>query len=130
MPSSATRSKDLLNAIKQMAPEEFDTFLDEALHVRQQGRAATLSAAETKLIKRINCGLPLDLCERYAQLTELRKKGVLTKGEHQELLRLSDEAESRDCDRAEALVALAKLRGLPLRTLMKQMAIKAPPTRG
>jgi hypothetical protein len=65
----------LLIAIKQMAPVEFDAFLEEALHVRQQARSTTLSAAETTLIKRINRGLPLDLCERYAQLTELRKRG-------------------------------------------------------
>ena len=74
MPTIAANGKHLLDAVKQMAPEEFDAFIDEALSVRTQAKSAILSAAETKLIKRINRGLPSRLSKRYAQLSALRDK--------------------------------------------------------
>ena len=129
MPSSALNGKDLLDVVKEMAPKDFDAFIEEALSLRRPQRA-TLSAQETKLIRQINRGLPLELRRRCAQLTGRLRKGNLTSEEHKELLRLTHEAESRGADRAAALVALANLRRLPVRTLMKQMGIKAPPVRG
>jgi hypothetical protein len=113
-----------------MAPEEFDAFIERALSLRTERRESRLSAKETRLIERINRGLPEELCKRYAQLAGRRKKGSLTAREHAELLELTHQAESRDADRAAALVELAKLRRLPVRALMKQMGIQAPPVHG
>lgn len=129
MPTAARNGKDLLDAVKQMPPEDFDAFIEEALSLRKPPRT-TLSAQETKLIKQINRGLPVELRKRCSQLAGRQKKGILTATEHEELLKLTHEAENRDADRAAALVELAKLRRLPVRTLMKQMGIKAPPIHG
>lgn len=129
MPTTARKGKDLLDAIKQMPPAEFDALIDEALSLRRSPRP-TLSAQETKLIKQINRGLPPELRRRCALLTGRQKKGTLSAAAREELLRLTHEAESYDVDRAAALVELAKLRRLPVRTLMKQMGIKAPPIHG
>jgi hypothetical protein len=126
MPTTARNGQDMLDAVKQMPPEDFEAFIAAALSLRRPA-LATLSAQETKLIKQINRGLPLELRKRCAQLRGRQKKGILAAEEHGELLRLTHEAESRDADRAAALVELAKLRRLPVRTLMKQMGIKAPP---
>jgi hypothetical protein len=117
---------NLLDAVKEMSPSEFDAFIDEALSVRRRKRPATLSPQETKLIERINRGLPVDLSKRYAQLVGRRKKRRLTEEEHRELLQLTHEAESRDADRAAALLELSKIRRVPLRVLMKQMGIGTP----
>ena len=130
MPTIEVNGQNLLNVVKQMAPEEFDTFLEKAFSVRPQTLPTTLSAEETKLIKRINRGLPLEFSKHYDHLIGRRKKGSLTAEEHQELLQLTHEAESRDADRAAALLELAKVHRLPVRTLMKQMGIQAPAIHG
>jgi hypothetical protein len=124
------KSPDLLKAVELMGPEEFDTFIEQALSLHARPKAVTLSAAETKLIKRINRGLPNDLSSRYAQLLRKRKQGALSDDDHRELLKLTHEMESRDADRAAALLELAGVRRVPIRFLMKQMGIKAAPVHG
>jgi hypothetical protein len=130
MPSTVTNGKQLLTVVKQMEPEEFDAFLEEALASRPRHTGATLSARETKLIQRINRGMPAALSERYDQLRARLRKGALKKAEHEELLRLTHDAETRDADRATALAELAKLRRVPVRFLMKQMGITTPAIHG
>jgi hypothetical protein len=125
-----TTADNLLDAVKQMAPEEFDAFLELAFSVRPRAVRTTLSAAETKLIQRINRGLTAEVSERYAHLVKRRKKGILTPDEHRELLDLTHKAESQDADRAAALLKLAKLRHVPVRVLMKQMGITTPAIHG
>lgn len=126
MPTTELNGKHLLNAVKRMPQEEFDAFLEEALSVRPRTTAPTLSAQETRLIKRISRGLPEELLKRHAHLRGRRKKGTLTTEEHKELVKLTHESESQDADRAAALLELAKLRRVPVRILMKQMGIQTP----
>lgn len=121
---------DLLKAVKQLGPDELDAFLEQALSLRGRHKAATLSAQESRLIKRINRGLSEEFRNRYAQLVQKRKRRSLTDGEHTELLQLTHEAETRDMERAAALWELAKLRRVPVRTLMKHMGIKAAAIEG
>jgi hypothetical protein len=130
MPTIEISSPALLEAVRQLGPEELEVFLEQALSLRNRPRRATLTAAESKLIKRINRGLPDEVRRRYARLSQRRKKGALTDSEHAELLTLTHEVESRDAERAEALLKLAKLRRVPIRMLMRQMGIKAAPLHG
>ena len=130
MPTIEVSGPELLKAVQQLAPEELDAFLEKALLLRNQPTADKLSAEESRLIKRINRGLPEAVCSRYARLSQKRKKASLSDKEHAELLKLTHEFESRDADRAEALLALANLRRIPIRLLMKQMGIKAAPVNG
>jgi hypothetical protein len=130
MPTISENRKDLLAAVKQMAPEEFDAFIEKAFAIRRSTRAARLSAEETKLIEFINCGLPVPLSKRYAELSSLRKATQLSERQHEELLRLTHEAETCDAERAAALLKLSKLRRVPVRTLMKQMGIRTPAIHG
>src|ERR1700724_2084182 len=88
MATTETKAKKLLDAVRQMTPDEFDAFIDQALSVRARPRAATLSAEETKLLSRINSGLPAQLSKRHDQLAARRKKGTLSAQEHQEPLML------------------------------------------
>ena len=130
MPTIEISGQNLLDAVKQMAPEEFDAFIERAISLRSQPTASKLSAHETKLISRINRGLPEELSKRYGHLRQRLKKKLLTSYEHQELLELTREAETSDADRAAALLELAKVRRMPLRILMKQMGIQPPPAHG
>ena len=130
MPTIEVTGQNLLDAVKQMTPEEFDAFIERAVSLRVQAKPSLLTPAETELIKRINRGLPAEVSKRSAQLTQRRKKRILTADEHRELLELTRAAESLDADRAAALLDLAKLRRVPLRLLMKQMGIKPQPVHG
>jgi hypothetical protein len=121
---------ELLKAVQQLAPEELDAFLEKALLLRSQPRADKLSAEESRLIQRINRGLPEAVFDRYSRLSQKRKKKSLSAKEQGELLKLTHELESRDADRAAALLELASLRQIPIRLLMKQMGIKAAPPNG
>ena len=121
---------DLLKAVQQLGPEEFDAFLAQALLLRSPSKAGRLSPAESRLIRQINRGLSESTSSRYAQLIQKRKKKQLTKEELSELLQLTLEVETLDAERAAALVELARLQRVPLRKLMQQMGIKAAPIHG
>jgi hypothetical protein len=121
---------ELLKAVQKLGPEELDAFLEEALLLRSQPRADKLSAEESRLIQRFNRGLPEATSSRYARLSQKRKKKALSDKEQGELLKLTHELESRDAERAAALLELANLRRVPIRLLMKQMGIKAAPLYG
>jgi hypothetical protein len=121
---------ELLKAVQRLAPEEFDTFLEQALALRQSSKPATLTARESRLLERINRGIPAEVSRRYAELARKRQRRKLTPDEHRELLALTHEIETRDTERAAALVQLAKARRVPVRTLMKELGIQAGPVRG
>jgi hypothetical protein len=123
MPTIEVSADDLLNAVKQMSPDEFNTFIDKAVALRARSSSGKLSAAEQRLVERINRGLPNTTAKRYNLLIRRRRKQRLTPVEHEELLRLTHEAESQDVDRVAALAELAELRGVPLRVVMKQLVL-------
>lgn len=122
--------RDLLDAVTKLPPEELDALIEQAVSLRKASRVRKLSAMETVLIRRINRGLPAKLNERYQRLAARLAKGTITPTEHDELLRLTHEAESCDVDRAAALVELAELRRVPVRVLMNELGIEAAPIHG
>ncbi|HEY2251395.1 MAG TPA: hypothetical protein VGH74_10060 [Planctomycetaceae bacterium] len=121
---------ELLKAVQRLGPEEFDAFLEQALLLRRHAKADKLSPVESRLIKRINRGLPQSLSRRYAQLAHKRKAKTLSQDELAELLKLTHDVENLDAERAAALLELATLRQVPIRMLMRQMGIKAAPVHG
>lgn len=130
MPTIEVSQHDLLEAVKQMPLAEFDALIEKAMQSRAPAGSTRLSAEETLLLERINRSLPIELSKRTATLIRKRQKNALTEAEHEELLKLTHEAETRDADRAAALLELANLRRMSLRALMKQMGIKAQPIHG
>ena len=130
MPAAEVTDREILDRVRQMPPCEFDAFIEHALSLRAKPVTTTLSPEATKLVRRINRGLPDGVRQRYARLVGRRKKGTLTADEHQELLHLTHEVETRDADRAAAIVKLAKLRSIPVRSLIEQMGINPRPIHG
>ena len=108
-----------------MEASEFESFVQQAMALRGEQTSTTLSPAETALVQRINRGLPLDVRTQYSALVKRRNRNLLTPEEHDELIKLTQQAEIQDADRAAALVELAKRRRIPVKTLMKQMRIQA-----
>jgi hypothetical protein len=130
MSTATLDSRQMLEELRKMRPEEFDAFFEQALLLRQKRPKGVLSADETELVQRINRGLPPKLEARFDRLTSKRRRSRLTPSERKELLSITDVAETLDAERALALAELAKLRKIPIRVLMAEMGIKAPAIHG
>jgi hypothetical protein len=114
---------DLIQAVDQLTPGELDTILRHVLTLRARRRVRSPSAAETTLLQRINQGLPREQQERYQALLDRRNARTLTQEEHEELLRLTDQVEQAEADRAAALVELAQLRQVSVDHLLRELGI-------
>ncbi|WP_050988010.1 hypothetical protein [Thiothrix nivea] len=79
---------------------------------------------------RINVGLPSARQQRFAELDQKRQGESLTDEEHQELLALIELMEQQNVERIQNLSELAKLRQVPLTTLMQDLGIRTPPAAG
>lgn len=117
--------EELLKAIDQLTSTDLERFFVQVLALRAQRNAPALRPEESDLLQKINQGLPLDLRDRYEALIGRRRSGALTPDEHDELLRLTDQVEALQAERAENLARLARLRGVPLATLLDSLGIHA-----
>jgi hypothetical protein len=116
-------AEDLLQAVGQLESAELNRFVARVLALRAQRDAHSLTASETELLRRINQGLPQPLRARYRELIDKRRAETLTPEEHAELLRLTDQVEIADAERAQALVDLARLRQKSLAAVMHELGI-------
>ena len=82
-----------------------------------------LSAVEADLLQRINLGLPPDFWSAYRALLRRRDEGTLTPEEQASLVEMSDRVEEANARRMTALATLAKLRGIGLETLMRDLGV-------
>jgi hypothetical protein len=105
---------ELLQAVDRLNEPDLDQLVDRVLLLRAKRKNNILSAAETELLLHINQGIPIDLHEQYQALKKKQDAEILTDGEDEELLELSDRIEILAAERAELLVKLAQLRQVPL----------------
>lgn len=75
---------------------------------------------EEALLQIIQRRLPPDDQTRLAYLRQRNETGEITEAEHQELLAYVDRVEHQDAQRAEALIELARLRKVDLKTLLNE----------
>ena len=130
MPAIQVRSQvsldELLNGIAQLETPELEHFIAQALTLRAKRIAPSLRHGETRLLQKINRGLPPNVQQRYNELTAKRRAETLTSEEHQELLTLIDRIERADAGRVQALTKLAQLRNVSVMTLMVELGIRPP----
>lgn len=81
---------------------------------------ATSKSQEEVLVQIIQRRLPEDDQTRLTYLRQQNESGEITEAEHQELLAYVDQVELEDAERAEALIQLAKIRGVDLQTLVSE----------
>lgn len=115
----------LLDSARQFTPTEFQEFVSGVLTLRAASVAPVAPARESELLLRINEGLPEDLARRLESLQAKRDAEALSDEEHQELIRLSDEAEKKEVSRLEALAELSAFRGMRLPETMSQLGLAA-----
>ncbi len=125
-PSDRLSSEQIISAVGHLSLPELEKVFDHVLQLQAERKATHLSAAESALLVRINKGLPSELRNRIAALRAKREDGSIGESEYEELTRLTDKAEETHADRLGALVELAKLRGMSLSQLMKQLGIQFP----
>lgn len=121
---SEASTDDLLDALAQLPTEELTRFAERVASLRAERVAPHVAHDEAVLLQRIGRGLPEGTRRRYGELLTNRDDARLTAAEHAELLRLTDEVELLDAERAEAFVALARLRGVSLPALMQSLGIQ------
>ncbi len=115
---------DLLKAVDQLEATELTQFVSRVLKLRARRLAPSVRQPEEGLLRRINEGLPPADRERYRELLGKRREETLAPEEHAELLRLTDQVELREADRAQALIELAQVRQVPLGKLMDDLGIR------
>jgi hypothetical protein len=115
---------DLIRAVDQFSPGELDDFVRRVLVLRARRQVRSLPAAEAGLLQRINQGLTSEQQARYRALIDRRDARTLTAQEHEELLRLTDQMEQAEADRAAALVELAQLRQVSVAQLLRDLGIQ------
>jgi ATP-dependent exoDNAse (exonuclease V) beta subunit len=75
---------------------------------------------EQALLHKIQQKLAPEEQTRLAYLRQQNEREVITASEHQELLTYIDRIEQQDAERAEALIQLAQIRKVDLKSLMAQ----------
>ena len=97
---------------------------------QSQSAPPHMGVRESELLKEINRGLPPEIWQRYDELVAERRDETLTESEHRELLALGDQIEAAHVHRIALLAELARLRGVELDALMKQLGIGPRKTGG
>jgi len=117
---------ELVRAVKQLNLPDLEQFAQQVVKLLAQRRAHILPRAEAELLLKINSGVPVDLQVRCDELTAKRQAETLTPGEHEELVRLTDQLGELNGQRLEYLTELAHLRQTSLTVLMEDLGIQAP----
>lgn len=121
--NSSNTSAELLKVVEKMPAAEFKRFLAgiHALRARRDGHS--LPADEATLMKQINKGFSDSWWGHYHTLVEKRRDESLSRSEHRELLRLTQEVEKQEAKRVQALLKLADIRKTSLSALMKGLGL-------
>jgi hypothetical protein len=119
------KERDLLTLLRADAPARAPSARGAAKAATASPRTSppVVSKRETELLGRINVGLSEPHARRLEALDARRQEETLTPEEHAELLSLADESERLAVCRAEALVALARLRGATVPSLMHDLSL-------
>ena len=117
----------LLRAVEQLPPPEFDRFLAGAMRLRaSKPRASQPPRRELELLAQATAQLPPGALENCRNLRDKQRVGKLSEAEHTEFLALIKEIEGRNVKRIGALAELAQMRQQPLTAVMDELGI-APP---
>jgi hypothetical protein len=115
---------EVLQGLARLGTTELEQFVEKVIALQAQRRAPSLPKDETELLQQINRGLPADIRQRYDALNAKLHDETITPQEHAELLALIDRVELADAERMQRLIALARLRGVSVDTLIEQLGVR------
>ncbi len=113
----------VLQDLARLTSRQLETVIEQAELLRLQRRRSVLSTQESDSMRIINRGLSREQSARLEQLQEKLRQETITKREHQQLLRLTDELERLGADRLKALIELAAIRKTSVPKLMIEMGL-------
>ncbi len=114
---------EIINNINQLSSSEIEQLISCAIAVQARRKTHSLPEKESELLLKINQGLPSDIRKRLDELIAKRQTEALTPDEHTELVDLTEQIEKSDAERVKCLADLARLRGVTLTALMKELEI-------
>ncbi len=122
--SSELEQQLLLAATEQgIAP---DIYILNALQERfRSDNSLSVVRTEAELIQQINVGLSVANWEEYHGLIAKRQAEMLTPGEYQRLVEMTDALERLNVQRVKSMIELANLRDQSLPELMNSLGISA-----
>jgi hypothetical protein len=97
--------------------------LEERLRTTGKNGATPLTARESQLLQDINLGLSQETWQRYHALAGKRSAETLSPAEHDELLALTHLIEEANARRLGHLLELARLRGVTLDEVVRDLGI-------
>jgi hypothetical protein len=113
----------LFHEVERLDNRSLDIFIDNIMSLRVRHEVSNKQRQEALLLEKINKSLPLKQVERFRMLNKKRLDETLTASEYDELLILLEKTEKLNTNRVKHLSALARLRNVPVRELMKQLDI-------
>jgi hypothetical protein len=116
---------DLIQAASQLPAQELEDFVMQITAIYRQRQVANRSHEET-LLATIHRSLSPELQIRWDELIGKRDDATLSPTEYDELLQLTEQVEELNVQRITALSALAQLRGLDLRSMMRELNLPEP----
>ena len=130
MPNIQIKTKsgfeELLKVVEELSLSNLEQLMSQVIALQAKRKAPCLSKDEDELLFKINKGLPADIPGRLNELVNKRRAETLTPKEQQELLNLAGQIEKSDAERVRNLSDLARIRGVSLKALMKELKIKSP----
>ena len=115
----------LFHEVERLDNRSLDIFIDSIMSLRVIREVSNTQKEEALLLEKINKSLPLKQVERFRMLNQKRLDETLTASEYDELLILLEKTEKLNINRVKHLSALARLRNVPVRELMKQLDINS-----
>ena len=116
---------DLLQAASRLAVHDLAELVEQITAIYRQ-RQASERLEEPTLLEIVHRSLPTDLQCRWDELIDKRDEICLTSSEYDELLQLTEQVEDFNVQRMAALSKLAQLRGLDLRSMMRELNLPTP----
>jgi len=116
----------MLDNVEQLDLPDLEQFVSRVIELQAKRRARNLPKIEAQLLKKINKGLPRDVRKQFDALNAKRRAETLTSGEHRKLLQLIEQIENANVERVKNLAELARIRGMTLTALMKDLEIQPP----
>lgn len=116
--------KHLIAAVKQLSPTEWREFSQAFDALRKKNGIRISKEARLLVCVQENTRLPDPQQRRYEQLRRKCERQTLTEGELEEYQSLVQQLESRNAKRLEALISLAKRRGIPVPVLMADLGLQ------
>lgn len=114
---------EILAGVAQLDTPELENFMQEVSSIVAHRKAPSLSKQEEALLGIINRGFPEQFWRRYKALFAKKDKETLLENEYNELLGMVEQVEEYNVERLQALIDLAKIRGVDLNTIMQDLGI-------